>query len=241
MLQRCRLADGRAVCKCFCMVRLGELFGLRKKNQSPTRVLRNGLATKLGLRKGIHVGAHLGEESAFYEKLGFTDVLWVEASPEFYRGLTKHLAELAGKTRHVAVNAFASDTDGQALALHHFSNEGASNSVFPATHHLTEKWPHVYDTGAVEEVITARLDDIASKHGFSSPDFLNIDVQGAELLVLRGGTSVLSKAKCVIAEVSTVPYYEGGVLYPELSAFLLSHGFKPTQEPPDHGDMLFLR
>lgn len=213
--------------------RLLRLFGLNKS-------LFEKLAKELNLRVGIHVGAHLGQERDLYEHLGFTDILWVEASQGLYKDLTEHLARSLGTTRHVAVNAFASNSEGT-QALRHFSNEGASNSMFAATRQLSERWPEVYETGVIEDVAMARLDDIAVKNGFSSPDFLNIDVQGAELLVLQGGTSVLAKAKCVITEVSTEPYYEGGVLFPELSDFMRMNGFEAIQEPPTHGDMIFLR
>ena len=85
---------------------------------------------------------------------------------------------------------------------------------------LRETWPGVEETGTIENVVTVTLDEIAVQSGFSKPDLLVVDVQGAELLVLKGGLSVLAAAKAVIVEVSRKPYYEGGVLYPELRDFL---------------------
>jgi hypothetical protein len=66
-------------------------------------------------------------------------------------------------------------------------------------------------------------------------------VQGAELLVLRGGQSVLGQAKAVVVEVSRRRFYEGGVLYPELRRYLKAHGFYEAQRAPRHGDQLYLR
>ena len=68
-----------------------------------------------------------------------------------------------------------------------------------------------------------------------------MDVQGAELLVLKGATSLLKSAKAVIVEVSMQPYYEGGVLQPELRDFLRGRGFMEIRRPPDHGDQLYIR
>lgn len=197
------------------------------------------LARKYKLRVGIHVGAHHGQERELYESLGFTDVLWIEAAKGHFEALTKNLKSTSS-VRHVAVNAFASNVEGKQV-LRHFSNGGASNSMFSPSRRMRDRWPDVMETGEIEEVPAARLDDIAAEYGFMNCDFLTVDVQGAELIVLQGATNVLANAKCVITEVSTVPYYEGGVLFPELNSFMIAHGFRALQEPPEHGDLTFLR
>ena len=223
--------------------RLYKILGIARKPRpslEPLDRLKAGLAERLGLSSLVHVGAHFGEERADYEALGFTDVLWIEASPQDYRELAARLALPSGAaTRHVAVNAFAADTGGKALELRRFSNEGASSSMFPATPLFSRIWPSVEDTGTIENVVTVTLDEIAVRSGFPNPDLLV--VQGAELLVLKGGLSVLAAAKAVIVEVSRKPYYEGGVLYPELRDFLLAHGSAEAHRAPDHGDQLYLR
>lgn len=200
------------------------------------------MGKKLGVLTVIHVGAHFGEERAIYEEMGVTDVLWIEASPQHYRELVTRLGIPSGaSTRHVAVNAFTADTTGQTVSLRHFNNEGASSSMFAATPILRQTWPGVDETGTFEDVVTVKLDEIATQKGFEKPDLLVVDVQGAELLVLKGGLAVLAGAKAVIAEVSRKPYYDGGVLYPELRDFLLAQGFKEAHRAADHGDQLYLR
>lgn len=197
----------------------------------------------LGLAKGIHVGAHLGEELETYQNMGFSSMLWIEASPEQFAKLKERIEGVRPNgMKNVAVNAFASESDGEALHLRRFNNEGASSSIFAATPLLTKTWRGLADTGTSEEVITATLDRISSEHGFADADFLNVDVQGAELLVLKGATAVLASVKAVIAEVSTKPYYDGGVLWPQLRDYLREHGFEALhQKPRPHDDMLFLR
>ena len=46
------------------------------------------------------------------------------------------------------------------------------------------------------------IDDAISKYGLLTPDYLKIDVDGIEDLVLEGGTEALSNAKSVIIEVN---------------------------------------
>lgn len=220
---------------------LGQV-GFLEKPRDPLVLLREGLCDRLGLKTAIHVGAHFGEERDAYEALGLTDVLWVEASRSVYQELVERLAKPTGRsTRHVAVNSFASEKAGDEVVLRQFSNEGASSSIFPATALFRETWPQVSETGGSEEVGTDTLDHIAMVNGFQNADLLAADVQGAELMVLKGATSLLATAKAVIVEVSLQRFYDGGVLQPELRAFLRQHGFIEVRRPPNHGDQLFLR
>lgn len=213
-----------------------------RKPRDPLTLLKEGLCGELGLSSAIHVGAHFGEEREVYEALGFSDVLWVEASKEIYQTLVRRLTSPSGATtRHIAVNALVSDRAGEKVKLRHFSNDGSSNSIFSATSLLRETWPGLDETGVTETVLSDTLDRIASAHGFASADLITADVQGAELLVLKGATKLLANAKAVIVEVSKLPYYEGGVLQPELRQFLRRHGFTEIRRPPKHGDQLFVR
>jgi FkbM family methyltransferase len=220
---------------------LGQ-FGFLERPRDPLVLLREGLCDRLAIKTAIHVGAHYGEERGAYEALGLTDVLWVEASTKVYEELVERLEKsTGGNTRHVAVNAFASDKAGQEVVLRQFSNEGASSSIFAATALFTETWPHVSETGSSEEVGTDTLDHIATINGFQNADLLAADVQGAELMVLKGATSLLAQAKAVIVEVSLQRFYDGGVLQPELRRFLRQNGFIEVRRPPNHGDQLFVR
>ena len=56
-------------------------------------------------------------------------------------------------------------------------------------------------------------------------DFIKVDVQGAELLVLRGGLETLKKATFIQFEGSTVQYNAGGSCFYEVDEFLRSNGF----------------
>jgi FkbM family methyltransferase len=217
-------------------------FGLLGKHSDGFSLLKKGISAKLGLSTAVHIGAHLAEERADYEALGFSDVLWVEASAEMYQGMVREFARPTGaKTRHIAVHALVSERAGEQRQLRHFSNNGESSSIFAATPVFRAAWPTINETGRTETITSCTADQIAAAHGFNSTDLLVADVQGAELLVLKGATKLLATAKAVVVEVSKYPYYEGGALQPEIRDFLRSYGFAELRRPPNHGDQLYLR
>ena len=76
----------------------------------------------------------------------------------------------------------------------------------------------------------------------SQYNFWIVDLQGAELLALKGAEKSLKSCDKLYVEVSLDEVYKGGVLYPELLNYLNSQGFIPTFEPRKiHDDVLFVR
>lgn len=73
-----------------------------------------------------------------------------------------------------------------------------------------------------EPVETRRLDDVAE---CPPPDFLKLDVQGAELDVLEGARQSLTHTLVVEAEVEFVPLYENQPLFADVEQFLRAEGF----------------
>ena len=72
------------------------------------------------------------------------------------------------------------------------------------------------------KVATKRLDDITE---ISGCDYLKIDVQGAELDVLKGAKERLKECLVVELEVEFVPIYKNQPLFAEIDLFLRQAGF----------------
>ena len=221
---------------------------LRRKTD-PLELLMK-LGSNLGRMKTlVHVGAHLAQERYDYEAAGFEHMLWIEGSPSTHAKLFALIEEQNAvntrknvAARHRTFCGLMSDTDGDELTLKAYSNDGMSSSLFAATEVMKSRWPDVRETGDGETCTTVRLDTLmASQDVIDTIDLLIVDVQGAELMVLKGAEKSLSSAKAVICEISSEPYYQGGVLYPELAGFLKQHDFYPQSMPRRHGDMLFLK
>jgi hypothetical protein len=73
---------------------------------------------------------------------------------------------------------------------------------------------------------------------------LMMDVQGAELQVLKSLGSLLNNVLRLRTEISLKPFYVGGVLFDELHPFIVNAGFKlqhNIHDVPEHGDVLYVR
>lgn len=82
--------------------------------------------------------------------------------------------------------------------------------------------PHFCQVEESWEVQTVRLDDIP---GARAADYLKLDVQGAELDVLRGAEETLRSVVVIQTEVEFVPIYRGQPLFADVDRFLRMHGF----------------
>lgn len=69
---------------------------------------------------------------------------------------------------------------------------------------------------------TRRLDDLPE---VAAPDYVKMDVQGAELDILRGAQRTLSSVLVVHTEVAFVPMYRDQPLFADVDAELRRHGF----------------
>lgn len=227
---------------------LQHLRRMLRRKADPVQLLANLAPAGLALTRLVHVGAHLAQERHRYEALGYRRILWVEGSEAVHARLAESLAAhsaeraVAGRpaVEHITACALLTDRDGDEVPLREFSNDGMSSSIFSATETLKARWPDLHETGRLQATRTRTLDGLLAELDFGAVDTLVVDVQGAELLVLKGAPKTLSQVKSVVTEVSTQPLYEGGVLFPELSRFLQAQGFTPMSVPRRHGDMLFV-
>lgn len=114
--------------------------------------------------------------------------------------------------------------NGESHVLH-VNNDDATSSLFPLHVAQNALFNHISGLQTVEKrtVKTERLDDVLPP---GDVDFLKLDVQGAELMVLRSAQRTLERTAVVHCEVEFSPIYEGQPLYPEVQMFLNQHGFE---------------
>lgn len=99
-------------------------------------------------------------------------------------------------------------------------NPGAS-SIFKSNGNYT------IETYVQDEIITQchRLDTIMDNYGIVNVDIIWMDLQGAELLALKGLGDHLENVKYINTKVSYKEMYTGQVMFDELNNYILSKGF----------------
>ncbi len=95
----------------------------------------------------------------------------------------------------------------------------------------------------ITQVETRKLETFCEQHSITKIDYIHMDVQGAELLVLKGAGDMLNKVNSIWLEVEKIELYKNQPLKDEVNLFLVSNGFVAVFENLDHaaGDMFFVR
>jgi FkbM family methyltransferase len=197
------------------------------------------LIEKFNLRiKGVlHIGAHLAEEASLYHSLGINNVWWVEGNPD----LIKRVEEIASHydDNHVLQGLVA---DEEKDVVFHITNyDSMSSSIFDFGTH-TQFSP---DTVMLEHrpMRTITLDSHINK--FQGINFLNMDIQGAELLALKGAEKLIPQLDYIYCEVNNQQVYEGCAQIGDLDAFLQDRGFLRVETSwvprQGWGDALYVR
>lgn len=70
------------------------------------------------------------------------------------------------------------------------------------------------------EVDSCRIDTWCEENGIDHIDLIWMDVQGAELLVLKGMPRMLKTIRGIATEAGLKPYYDGHTLKPEITHYL---------------------
>ena len=165
--------------------------------------------------KGIlHVGAHECEELNDYETyLPRNKILWVEAIPHKVNECKQRYPNL------LIENAIVSDVVENVQFK--ISNNGQSSSMLDFGLH-SHYHPNVhYVTGF--DGTTSLLKDILPKYDIQY-NFLNFDIQGAELKALKGMEEYLNRVDYLYTEVNSDYVYKECALVTELDEYLLQFG-----------------
>jgi FkbM family methyltransferase len=164
----------------------------------------------------IHVGANTGQEFDEYAASNAQTVVYIEPIQAIYGALKEKVEKTAG---HFAVKALCAAAAGEKVSFNVSSNRGESSSMFELSDH-SKLYPHITYTER-EDMTTTTLDAVISDN-FSDRrfDLMVIDVQGAELLVLKGALQTLSKIDAVYTEVSERQLYKNSCTWPDIDRFL---------------------
>jgi FkbM family methyltransferase len=186
----------------------------------------------------LHIGAHDCEELPVYQTLGLppSDVIWVDAIEE---KVAKNLARGIPNVYHAAV----ADQDDKEVTFYRTVND-QSSSILPLESHL-KHYPWI-TVSSETKMNTITIDSFLKKNGISPEKlhFWNFDIQGAELLALKGASNAIQYARVIYLEVNKEHLYKDCALIEEIDAFLNAHKFIRVETKfvdQGWGDALYVR
>ncbi len=172
----------------------------------------------------LDIGAYEGEFSILARQF-FSDaaVLMVEPQPQKRAGLDALATALGGDVRVESVLLGDEDCDGRAFHQLRTPFGSTGSSLYEEL----SDYPR--------DVLTLpmrRLDSLVRSHEGRVFDLVKIDVQGAELDVLRGASEMLGTVQALCIELSLHPVNRGAPLLAEVVATLDQMGFAMCDAVP---------
>jgi FkbM family methyltransferase len=188
----------------------------------------------------IHIGAHLMEERDDYLSFGLDNTIWIEANPDIFSQI-----DYVNKknTEEKVFNFAISDVDNINHILH-VTNNGQSSSILELDRHLLHH-PNIYVIETLN-VTSKRMDSLIQENSIDIKkyDFINLDIQGAELLALKSFGEKLNEIKYIYTEININNLYKNCALVNEIDNFLLNFNFKRVETVMtefEWGDALYIK
>jgi hypothetical protein len=169
------------------------------------------------INKCIHIGAHKCEEAPIYRKLGISsnDIIWIEGN-----------SDLASFSKDCKIyNYIISDKDNSDVILHK-ANDTSSSSILDMYIHK-EVYPMISYVNSIKSK-SITIDTFFDLHNINKSDFnfINIAIQGAELLALKGAVNYLNYVNVVYIKIHETELYKGCANIKEVDDFLEHYNFR---------------
>jgi FkbM family methyltransferase len=186
----------------------------------------------------LHVGAHDCQELPFYTdklKINKEAIVWIDA--------LESKVELGKQNGNKVYHAVITDTDDAEITFN-ISNNEQSSSILDFKTHAIEHPEVKFVKTITQKSIT--IDTFFSRNNINPEiyNFWNFDIQGAELLALKGATNAIQFAKAIYLEVNKDELYKGCALINEIDDFLKGYGFNRVLTNMTRfgwGDALYLK
>jgi FkbM family methyltransferase len=112
------------------------------------------------------------------------------------------------------------------------------SSLYPPNESYLQRFSGLQELVSLDfelEIETTTLDDFCHSEGIETIDFIQIDVQGADLDVLKGATKILEKSILAVQiEVEFSPLYTNQPLFADVDKFLRNQGFSLFDLAPSY-------
>jgi len=203
---------------------------------SPDKVRE--LLAHLRITGVLHVGAHECEELSFYKTLGIAseNVYWIDA-------MENKVQEAKARGIPNVFQAVVSDKEGDTVTFNITNNVQSSSILEFGTHAKNYTWCVVTDK---KTLTTTRLENFVQRNNvpMQTLNLWNFDIQGAELMALRGAGDMLKYAEALYIEVNTEEVYKGCALVEDIDKYVATYGFvriHTVMDPSGWGDAIYIR
>jgi len=204
------------------------------KDDSPIKKILLKLFEKTDKLILFDVGACEGEESIRYSKIfPFSSIYIFEPLPKNQIHIIENISKYNFENLNLIPFA-VSDEDGEAefyVSSGHPENLSTdldwdfgnkSSSLLSPEKSNNPSWLSFEEKIQVE---TIKLASFSKKNEISEVDFMHMDVQGAELKVLKGANEFIKNIKAIWLEVSDIELYKNQPLRIDIEEFMISNGF----------------
>lgn len=204
------------------------------------------------IKRVLHVGADRGGELPQYKDMGVDEVIWIEANPEVYEELLENLQIMnISEVKSLPFNQLISDKDNIKTdfnlyygwdAGHLVGNKGMS-SILKARNSW---WGSECYKGTIE-LNSLTIDTFLDVNNLGyNIDMMNVDTQGAELMVFSGADKVLENVKVINCEVTFFnPHYHDNPKFDQVYEYLQKFGFEHIHTDlcleKNWGDAIFIK
>jgi FkbM family methyltransferase len=171
----------------------------------------------LDIKGVLHIGAHHGEENSVYDDLAIQNRIFFEPLSDNFKKLHENIG-----SRFPLIKKALGVSSCEIEMYVEKANGGQSSSILKPSLHLVQ-YPHI--TFPEKEMVEmVRLDDVDFER--NEFNFINIDVQGYELEVFKGGIQTLENIDYIMTELNIEELYENCSRLHQVEEFLGRFGFK---------------
>lgn len=169
----------------------------------------------------LDIGAHTGSFSALMSVVfPGARIYAFEPLKDCYQRLTEQFSAYPNFT---AYNVALSDNTGESVFFR--SSFAPSSSLLEMASLHKDAFPYSAERSKMT-VRTVRLDQMSESLDIRGNVLVKIDVQGAELRILKGGDATIGRAAILIIETTFETLYQGGPLFDDIYRRLTDRGFR---------------
>ncbi len=193
------------------------------------------------------VGANIGQTANEYRlRFPHSTIYCFEPFPNSIETLKEKFGEDSGIK---VIPKAISDKPG--IQKFYLTGLSTTHSLFPRLTRGRRYYPSSTGPRSETNVSVTSIDEFTAEKGIENIDILKFDVQGSEMLALKGASQLLEKraVSLIYTDINFIFHYDGGVLFHELWKFLadfqyslfdIYHLKRATNGQIRYGDAIFV-